>query len=80
MDLVMQGARHIVAMQIAHDPVVRSCVRQTFYECAKINVRPTKKGLKVYLFQGNLLVFAFLFWFVYDDLLCMIHVSFIFDL
>ena len=43
----LNGARHIVAMQIAHDPLVRACIRQTFRERAKITLTPTKKGLKV---------------------------------
>ena len=37
----------MVAMQISHDPLVRQAVRQTFYERAKLLVRPTKKGIKV---------------------------------
>ena len=43
---VLKGAQHMVAMQIAHDPLVRKCVRETFYERAKISLRPTKKGMK----------------------------------
>ena len=43
----MNGARHIVAMQIAHDPLVRACVRQMFHERAKITLTLTKKGIKV---------------------------------
>ncbi|XP_031559934.1 transcription elongation factor SPT6-like [Actinia tenebrosa] len=45
-DQVMEGARHVVAMQIAKDPLVRQCVRETFYERAKLTVSPTKKGKK----------------------------------
>ena len=37
----------MVALQIAHDPLVRKVVRQTFREGAKISCAPTKKGLKV---------------------------------
>ncbi|PVD31669.1 hypothetical protein C0Q70_07087 [Pomacea canaliculata] len=44
---ILIGARHMVAMQIAHDPLVRQAVRQTFFERAKLCVRPTKKGLKL---------------------------------
>ena len=40
----------MVAMQIARDPLVRQCVRQTFYERAKLKIRPTKKGKKVVKF------------------------------
>ncbi|OWF42541.1 Transcription elongation factor SPT6 [Mizuhopecten yessoensis] len=43
---VLLGARHMVAMQICHDPLVRQCVRQTYFERAKINVVPSKKGIK----------------------------------
>lgn len=43
---VLNGARHIVAMQIAHDPVVKKCVRSAFRERAVIKVQPTKKGRK----------------------------------
>lgn len=46
----MLGARHMVAMQIAHDPLVRQSVRQTYFERAKIKVTPTRKGIKVKLF------------------------------
>jgi transcription elongation factor SPT6 len=46
---VLKGAKHMVAMQIALDPLVRKCVRETFYERAKITLRPTKKGMKVCL-------------------------------
>ncbi|CAH3024911.1 unnamed protein product [Porites evermanni] len=43
---VLEAARHMVAMQIARDPLVRQCVRQTFYERAKLKIKPTKKGKK----------------------------------
>lgn len=50
---MLLGARHMVAMQISHDPTVRQVVRQAYYERAKISVQPTKKGMKV-LYSGNL--------------------------
>lgn len=37
----------MVAMQLAKEPLLRSSVREVFYERAKISIRPTKKGLKV---------------------------------
>lgn len=37
----------MVATQIAREPLVRQCVRATFFERAKITIKPTKKGLKV---------------------------------
>ncbi|XP_076825036.1 transcription elongation factor SPT6-like [Clavelina lepadiformis] len=43
---VLEGARYMVAMQLAREPLVRQCVRQTFMERAKISARPTKKGKK----------------------------------
>ena len=44
---VLKGARHMVAMQIAHDPQVRQCLRQIYYERAHLTCSPTKKGMKV---------------------------------
>ena len=49
---MLEAARHMVAMQIARDPLVRQCVRQTFYERAKLKIRPTKKGKKVVKFSS----------------------------
>ena len=46
-ETVLEGTRHMVAMQVARDPLVRQCIRQTFTERAKINIVPTKKGKKV---------------------------------
>jgi len=43
---VLNGARHLVSMQIAYDPVVRKCVRTAFRERAVLKVTPTKKGKK----------------------------------
>ncbi|CAB4018053.1 Transcription elongation factor SPT6 [Paramuricea clavata] len=45
-ETVLEGTRHMVAMQIARDPLVRQCIRQIFSERAKINITPTKKGKK----------------------------------
>ena len=36
----------MVALQLAREPLVRQCVRQTFMERAKISVEPSKKGKK----------------------------------
>lgn len=43
---VLNGVRHLVAMQIAHDPTVRKCIRTAFRERAVLKVTPTKKGRK----------------------------------
>ena len=45
---VLEGTRYMVAMQIAREPLVRHVLRQTFQERAKINIKPTKKGKKVW--------------------------------
>ncbi|XP_044731246.1 transcription elongation factor SPT6 isoform X2 [Chrysoperla carnea] len=45
-DEVLQAGKFMVAMQLAREPLVRKCIRETFYERAKISIRPTKKGLK----------------------------------
>lgn len=47
-EAVLEGTRYMVAMQIAREPLVRHVLRQTFQERAKINIKPTKKGKKVY--------------------------------
>lgn len=44
---VLQAAKFMVALQIAREPLVRRCVREVFFERAKISIRPTKKGMKV---------------------------------
>jgi len=43
---VLEGARYMVAKQLAREPLVRQCVRQVFMERAMITARPTKKGRK----------------------------------
>ncbi|NXX65199.1 SPT6H factor, partial [Spizella passerina] len=45
-EAVLEGARYMVALQIAREPLVRQVLRQTFQERAKINITPTKKGKK----------------------------------
>ena len=44
---VLQGACHMVAMQLASEPLVRQALRQVYQTRAVINVSPTKKGRKV---------------------------------
>lgn len=44
---VLQAGQYMVAIQIAREPLVRKCVREVFFERAKISIRPTKKGMKV---------------------------------
>ncbi len=45
-DDVLQAAKFVVAWQIAREPLLRKAVREIFYERAKINVKPIKKGVK----------------------------------
>ncbi|XP_071442779.1 transcription elongation factor SPT6 isoform X2 [Hetaerina americana] len=45
-DDVLRAAKFMVATQLSREPLVRRCVRETFFERAKITVRPTKKGMK----------------------------------
>ncbi|XP_054723966.1 LOW QUALITY PROTEIN: transcription elongation factor SPT6-like [Uloborus diversus] len=42
----LSAAKFMVATQISREPAVRQCVRQTYFERAKICVAPTKKGVK----------------------------------
>ena len=44
---VLQGACHMVAMQIACEPLVRQAMRAVYHTRATVSVRPTKKGKKV---------------------------------
>ena len=37
----------MVAMQLAHDPTLRSSLRNSFIDRATLSSRPTKKGMKV---------------------------------
>lgn len=46
-DEVLQASKFMVALQIAREPLVRKCVREVFFDRAKISIRPTKKGKKV---------------------------------
>ena len=43
---VLQGACHMVALQLAAEPLVRQAVRQVFQTRALLNVKPTKRGKK----------------------------------
>lgn len=45
---VLQGACHMVALQLAAEPLVRQAVRHVFQTRALLNVKPTKKGKKVW--------------------------------
>lgn len=45
-DKVLQAATFMLGRQISVDPLVRKTVRQIFYERAKVNARPTKRGKK----------------------------------
>lgn len=41
---VIKAAVYMAACQISSDPLVRKCVRQVYFERAKLHVKPTKKG------------------------------------
>lgn len=40
------AAKYMVAIQLSREPLVRSCMRETYFERAKITIKPTKKGIK----------------------------------
>nr|XP_033334830.1 transcription elongation factor SPT6-like [Megalopta genalis] len=46
-DEVLKAVQLMVAIQLAHEPLVRKCVREMYMERAKLSVTPTKKGIKV---------------------------------
>lgn len=43
---VLKAAKFMVATQLSREPLVRRCMRDTFFEKANIDVKPTKKGSK----------------------------------
>ncbi|XP_058451716.1 transcription elongation factor SPT6 [Malaya genurostris] len=43
---VLHAGKFMVARQIAKEPLLRKCLRELYFERAKISVRPTKKGIK----------------------------------
>lgn len=43
---ILKAVKFMVATQLAREPLVRKCVRETFFEKAKMDVKPTKKGMK----------------------------------
>ncbi|XP_057340460.1 transcription elongation factor SPT6-like [Microplitis mediator] len=43
---VLQAVQHMVAIQLAREPIVRKCAREMYMDRAKLSVRPTKKGIK----------------------------------
>ncbi|XP_031780062.1 transcription elongation factor SPT6-like [Nasonia vitripennis] len=45
-DEVLKAVQHMVAIQLAREPLLRKSVRATFKRKAKISVRPTKQGIK----------------------------------
>ncbi len=42
----LKAAKFMLATQISREPLVRSSVRETFFERALLSVYPTKKGLR----------------------------------
>ena len=57
---VLKASNYMMAVQIAREPLVRQCVREAFYERAKIDVTPTKQGLKEIDENHPLYTFRFL--------------------
>lgn len=43
-ELVLKGAQYMFAKQLACEPLLRKTVRHEFYQRARINITPTKKG------------------------------------
>jgi transcription elongation factor SPT6 len=57
---VLKAANYMLAVQIAKEPLVRQCVRESFFERARIDVIPTKQGLKEIDENHNLYPIKFL--------------------
>ncbi|KAJ1520204.1 hypothetical protein ONE63_004415 [Megalurothrips usitatus] len=43
---VMKAVKYMVAAQLSREPLVRKCVREALFERSKLEVVPTKKGIK----------------------------------
>ncbi|XP_026284387.1 transcription elongation factor SPT6 isoform X1 [Frankliniella occidentalis] len=43
---VLKAVKYMVAAQLSREPLVRKCVREALFERSKIDVVPTKKGIK----------------------------------
>ncbi|XP_052133580.1 transcription elongation factor SPT6 [Frankliniella occidentalis] len=43
---VLKAVKYMVAAQLSREPLVRKCVREALFERSKIDVIPTKKGIK----------------------------------
>lgn len=43
---VLKAGKYMVACQLSREPLIRKCLRETFFDRAKINIVPTKRGLK----------------------------------
>eukprot|EP00741_Cyanophora_paradoxa_P009215 tig00001486_g8925.t1 len=46
LDRVLRAARHMLAQEIAHDPMVRDRVRHFYYNYGEVTTRPTGKGTR----------------------------------
>ncbi|EFX73665.1 hypothetical protein DAPPUDRAFT_57945, partial [Daphnia pulex] len=57
---VLKAANYMLAVQIAKEPLVRQCVRESFFERARIDVIPTTKGWKEIDENHNLYPIKFL--------------------
>lgn len=45
-DEVLKASKYMVACQLSREPLIRKCLRETFFNRAKMNIVPTKAGLK----------------------------------
>lgn len=43
---VLKAAKLMVAMEISRDIIIRKCIRQVYFDRAKLSACPTKKGMK----------------------------------
>ncbi|XP_044010097.1 transcription elongation factor SPT6-like [Aphidius gifuensis] len=46
-DEIINAVKHMVAIQLSREPLLRKCVRKIYMEHAKITVKPTKTGIKM---------------------------------
>ncbi|EDW74366.1 uncharacterized protein Dwil_GK21875 [Drosophila willistoni] len=44
-DEVLQASKHVVARQLAQEPLLRKTLREVYFDRARLNIRPTKIGM-----------------------------------
>lgn len=63
-DEVLKAGKYMVACQLSREPLVRKCLRETFFDRAKMNIVPTKAGIKE--IDENHNCYSLVFFYIYN--------------